>query len=194
MAEAFFDKTFITEGMSQLLRQGLQRVAGASDQAVFELRQAMGGGKTHSMLALGYLAANPQLAEQVDRRLTDGFSPTQAKVVVVSGRDVDRDKFIWGMIAEQLGKAEQFTSFWRSGPVAPNESDWRALIGDESVLILFDELPPYLDQAVTRPVGMGSLADVTSAAITNLLSATLRLPRLCVVISTLIGSTNLAPN
>lgn len=186
-AEAFFDKTFITEGMSQLLRQGLQRVAGASDQAVFELRQAMGGGKTHSMLALGYLAANPQLAERIDRRLTDGFTPTQAKVVVVSGRDVDRDKFIWGMIAEQLGKAEEFTSFWRSGPMAPNESDWRALIGDESVLILFDELPPYLDQAVTRPVGMGSLADVTSAAITNLLSATLRLPRLCIVISTLIG-------
>ncbi|KRQ14682.1 hypothetical protein AOQ71_12410 [Bradyrhizobium manausense] len=55
--KAFFDKTYITGGMKTLLRQGLQRLAGTSSQAVFELKQAMGGGKTHSMLALGYLAA-----------------------------------------------------------------------------------------------------------------------------------------
>jgi hypothetical protein len=40
------------EGMKTLLRQGLQRLSGTSGQAVFELKQAMGGGKTHSMLAL----------------------------------------------------------------------------------------------------------------------------------------------
>jgi hypothetical protein len=38
--------------MKTLLRQGLQRLSGTSGQAVFELKQAMGGGKTHSMLAL----------------------------------------------------------------------------------------------------------------------------------------------
>src|SRR4051812_49348337 len=58
-AHAFFEKTYVTGGMATLLRQGLQRLAGRSGQAVFELKQAMGGGKTHSMLALGYLAANP---------------------------------------------------------------------------------------------------------------------------------------
>jgi hypothetical protein len=60
-AEAFFRKTYVTGGMKTLLRQGLQRLSGTSGQAVFELKQAMGGGKTHSMLALGYLAANPKL-------------------------------------------------------------------------------------------------------------------------------------
>ena len=59
-AEAFFKKTYVTGGMHTLLRQGLQRLAGSSGQAVFELKQSMGGGKTHSMLALGYLAANPR--------------------------------------------------------------------------------------------------------------------------------------
>jgi hypothetical protein len=40
----------VTGGMKTLLRQGLQRLAGASGQAVFELKQAMGGGKTASRL------------------------------------------------------------------------------------------------------------------------------------------------
>jgi hypothetical protein len=35
-AEAFFKKTYVTGGMKTLLRQGLQRLAGSSGQAVFE--------------------------------------------------------------------------------------------------------------------------------------------------------------
>ncbi len=53
LAEAFFSKTYVTGGMKTLLRQGLQRLSGTSGQAVFELKQAVGGGKTQSMLALG---------------------------------------------------------------------------------------------------------------------------------------------
>ena len=59
-ASDFFEKTYVTAGMARLIREGLQRLAGQSAQAVFELTQAMGGGKTHSMLALGILARNPQ--------------------------------------------------------------------------------------------------------------------------------------
>ncbi|MGI4879268.1 MAG: anti-phage-associated DUF499 domain-containing protein [Janthinobacterium lividum] len=186
-ARAFFDKTYVTDGMSQLLRQGLQRLAGVSDQAAFELRQAMGGGKTHSMLALGYLAAHPDLAVEVNSKITAGFTPVPAKTVVISGRNVDHDKFLWGSVAEQLGKADEFSRFWRNGAMAPNEADWVKLVGDTPVLMLIDELPPYLDKAVTIPVGMGNLGDVTSAAISNLLAAAIKLPRLCIVMSTLVG-------
>src|ERR1700756_1779143 len=45
-AEAFFNKTYVTGGMKTLLRQGLQRLAGSSGPAVFELKKAMGGGET----------------------------------------------------------------------------------------------------------------------------------------------------
>jgi hypothetical protein len=45
--EAFFAKTFITQGMRDLIDEGIARLAGASTQAVFHLKQAMGGGKTH---------------------------------------------------------------------------------------------------------------------------------------------------
>lgn len=186
-AKAFFEKTYITDGMAQLLRQGLHRLAGGNDQAAFELRQAMGGGKTHSMLALGYMAANPELAGSAGARITDGFTPEAAKVVVISGRNIDHDRFLWGTIAQQLGKGDEFSRFWSNGARAPNEDDWIKLIGDASVLILIDELPPYLDKAVTITVGSGNLGDVTSAALSNLLSAAIKLPKLCIVLSTLIG-------
>ncbi len=187
-AEAFFKKTYVTGGMHTLLRQGLQRLAGSSGQAVFELKQSMGGGKTHSMLALGYLAANPQLAGFVPKEITQGFTPATARVVAISGRSISRDKHLWGDIAEQLGKAGDFVEFYKSSPQAPNEKDWVGLIGDESTLILLDELPPYFGYGVTQPVGGGTLADVTVYAVSNLLSAALKLKRLCIVISNLSGS------
>ncbi len=55
----------VTHGMSQLFREGMLRLCGKSDQAVFELTQAMGGGKTHMMIALGLLARHPELRNEV---------------------------------------------------------------------------------------------------------------------------------
>jgi Protein of unknown function (DUF499) len=186
--EAFFAKTYVTGGMKTLLRQGLQRLAGTSGQAVFELKQAMGGGKTHSMLALGYLAANPKLSGQVAADIVQGIKLEPAQVVAISGRSISRDKHLWGDIAGQLGKADKFLEFYKGAPVAPNEKDWIALIGDAPTLILLDELPPYFRNAITQNVGGGTLADVTTYAVSNLLSAALKLPRLCIVISNLSGA------
>ncbi len=44
---AFFERTHITQGMRDLITEGIARLAGASSQAVFHLKQAMGGGKAH---------------------------------------------------------------------------------------------------------------------------------------------------
>lgn len=186
-ARAFFEKTYVTEGMATLLRMALQRLAGQNDQAAFELRQAMGGGKTHSMLAAGYLAAHPQVAAELHPTLVAGFTPKTANVVVVSGRNIPHDIFLWGDIARQLGKEDLFSKFWSNGAKAPNENDWRELFGDDPTLILIDELPPYLENAITLPVGSGHLGDVTSHALANLLSAAIKLPHLCIVLSTLVG-------
>ncbi|ECH9271634.1 hypothetical protein AAP84_24865, partial [Salmonella enterica subsp. enterica] len=57
----FFSRNFVTHGMDQLFREALLRLSGKSDQAVFELTQAMGGGKTHMMIALGLLARHSHL-------------------------------------------------------------------------------------------------------------------------------------
>ena len=55
----FFAENYITEGMKTLLTEGFRRLEGKSTQGVFKLTQAMGGGKTHNLLALGLLARNP---------------------------------------------------------------------------------------------------------------------------------------
>jgi hypothetical protein len=187
-AEAFFDKNYVTAGMGTLLRQALQRMGGKSDQAVFELKQAMGGGKTHSMLALGVLARNPHLWDRVPPEIADGLDPFKAKVVAINGRTISRETFLWGDIAVQLGKKDHFSAFWKNGADSPGENDWVDLLGDEPTLILLDELPPYFDYALTRPVGGATLANVTTYALSNLLSAALRLKRLCIVVSNLSGT------
>src|SRR5436190_11488429 len=56
-AAAFFDRTFITEGMRLLLTQVAQRLAGKGGEPVIQLQTAFGGGKTHTMLAVWHLAA-----------------------------------------------------------------------------------------------------------------------------------------
>jgi predicted AAA+ superfamily ATPase len=55
-AEAFFERTFITEGMRLLLTQVAQRLAGKGGEPVIQLQTAFGGGKTHTLLAVYHLA------------------------------------------------------------------------------------------------------------------------------------------
>lgn len=99
-AKAFYARNHVTSGMSEFLQGALKRLAGRSQQAVFELRQAMGGGKTHNMIALGLLARFPELREQLPDAITAGMSDEPAVIATVNGRDVRN--FIWGDIAEQL--------------------------------------------------------------------------------------------
>ncbi len=62
---AFFEENYITEGMKTLLEQGFRRFEGKSNQGVFRLKQAMGGGKTHNLLTLGLLARHPEFRQKV---------------------------------------------------------------------------------------------------------------------------------
>lgn len=111
---AFFERTFITQGMQDLITEGIARLAGASSQAVFHLKQAMGGGKTHLLVGFGLLAKDPGL-----RRKYCPSSPyisdfQIANIAAFNGRN-SPDHFFWGEIAKQLGKADQFKAFWKIG-------------------------------------------------------------------------------
>src|SRR5260370_34132771 len=58
-ARAFFAETYITEGMGVLLRQVFDRLMTRSDQGGFRLKQAMGGGKHHNLIAAALMAREP---------------------------------------------------------------------------------------------------------------------------------------
>src|ERR1035437_4351016 len=55
-AAAFFQRTFITEGMRLLLIQVAQRLNGKGGEPVIQLQTSFGGGKTHTMLSVYHLA------------------------------------------------------------------------------------------------------------------------------------------
>ena len=183
--EAFFEKTHITQGMQDLISEGIARLAGASSQAVFHLKQAMGGGKTHLLVGFGLLAMYPELRKTHCAGLPNASAFKSTTIGAFNGRN-NPDSFFWGEIANQLGKGDQFKAFWTSGPKAPDEKDWIKLFeGDQPVLILLDEMPPYFHYLDTQKVGNGTVADIATRAFANLLTAAGKKNNVCVVISDL---------
>jgi hypothetical protein len=182
---AFFERTHITQGMQDLISEGIARLAGASSQAVFHLKQAMGGGKTHLLVGFGLLAKQPALRAKYAAGVTHADAFQSAAIAAFNGRN-SPDHFFWGEIAQQLGKGEQFRRFWEAGPKAPDERDWLKLFeGDRPVLILLDEMPPYFHYLDTQKVGNGTVADIATRAFANLLTAAGKKKNVCVVVSDL---------
>lgn len=184
----FFSRNYVTHGMDQLFREGLLRLSGKSDQAVFELTQAMGGGKTHMMIALGLLARHPLLRPEVlAEDLNARVDFAQARIAAFNGRN-NPDNYIWGEIASQLGEAEAIKPYWVNGPKAVDQRKWKEIIGAKPTLILLDELPPYLDNASTQVFGQGTLANMVVYSLSSLMSAALELPNCAIVVANLTGS------
>jgi hypothetical protein len=181
----YFAKTFITDGMKTLLTKGMARLAGKSNDSVFHLKQAMGGGKTHLMVGFGLLAQNPSLrASQI------GAMPYQsdfasAKVAAFNGRN-NPHTYFWGEVARQLGREAIFKEYWEVGAKAPDEQAWVKLFeGDEPILILLDEMPPYFHYYSTQVLGQGTVADVITRAFSNMLTAAQKKKNVCIVVSDL---------
>jgi predicted AAA+ superfamily ATPase len=181
----FFAKTKITQGMQDLISEGVARLAGASSQAVFHLKQAMGGGKTHLLVGFGLLAKHPGLRKTYCAGMPYASVFSSTKIAAFNGRN-NPDHFFWGEIANQLNRGDQFKAFWNSGPKAPDESDWLKLFeGDDPILILLDEMPPYFHYLDTQKVGNGTVADIATRAFANLLTAAGKKKNVCVVVSDL---------
>ncbi|MDM0068790.1 anti-phage-associated DUF499 domain-containing protein [Variovorax sp. J31P207] len=182
---AFFEKTHITGGMRDLLGGGIARLAGKSSNAVFHLKQAMGGGKTHLLVGMGLVARSDKLRASrcSDIPYQDAF--TSARVVAFNGRN-NPPHYIWGEVAKQLDQAGKFTDYWMNGPKAPDEKAWTDLLkSDSPTLILLDEMPPYFQYYGTQTVGQGTVADIVTRAFANMLSAAGKLSNVCVVVSDL---------
>jgi len=182
----FFAENYLTDGMKRLFRESFRRFAGHSAAGVIKLTQSMGGGKTHNMVALGLLAKHPELRKQVMGKEYQNSQLGKVRVVAFTGRESDAPLGIWGAIAEQLGKKELFKDYY-SPLAAPGQSAWVNLLKGDPLLILLDELPPYLLNAKSKLIGNSDLSVVTTTALSNLLVAvsTEELSNVCVVISDL---------
>src|SRR4030042_4720869 len=91
---AFFEMTKITQGMQDLITEGITRLAGASSQAIFHLKQAMGGGKTHLLVGFGLLARFPELRKKYCSDLSYALDFDLADIAAFNGRN-NPDHFFW---------------------------------------------------------------------------------------------------
>ncbi|NLY45482.1 MAG: DUF499 domain-containing protein [Tissierella sp.] len=168
--EEFFKETYVTAGMELLFDTAFKRFEGKAASGVVKLTQSMGGGKTHNMLALGVLAKNKDLRSSILNGKYKNFNE-EINLVSYTGRESDLKFGIWGEIAEQLGKKDYFKDYY-SPLMAPGQTAWINLLkSDKPTLILIDELPPYLQNARAIPIGTGTLADITTTALSNLFNA-----------------------
>ncbi len=163
-AAAFFQRTFITEGMRLLLIQVAQRLNGTGGEPVIQLQTAFGGGKTHTMLAvyhlttrqcaLGDLAGIPALLDQAGL-----MDVPQARVAVLDGHahapgqpwqhGTQSIRTLWGELAWQLGGAEAFTFVQASDTTgtSPGKDVLKTLLeASAPCVVLIDELVAYIRQ------------------------------------------------
>src|SRR5262245_25207357 len=157
-AKAFFERTYITEGMRLLLTQVAQRLGGRGGEPVVQLQTAFGGGKTHTMLAVLHLATRavplsdltgiPTLVEQAGL-----MDVPQARVAVIDGTALAPGqpwkhgraavKTLWGELAWQLGAAEGFALVREADAngTSPGKDVLRELMATHApCVVLIDEL------------------------------------------------------
>lgn len=185
----FFEENFFTNGMLALVDRAFRHLGGSSaGSSVFLLSQAMGGGKTHSMIALGLLALDPELRRKVLAENDPAPTLGRCRVIGFNGRSTDASGGIWGSLAGQLGKGDQFARYVSPLLSAPGPEAWKQLLGSEPLILFLDELPPYLEYAVAVPVGNADLGVVTTTALANLFIAVAEMNNVCLVLSDLAGT------
>ena len=71
--EEFFRRTFLTEGLRDLLLNAARRLRGAGGDPIVQLQTNFGGGKTHSLIALYHLAGgyDPSKLPGVEQMLAE---------------------------------------------------------------------------------------------------------------------------
>lgn len=193
-AAAFFDRTFITEGMWLLLTQVVQRLAGKGGEPVIQLQTAFGGGKTHTMLAVYHLATRkcplselagiPELIERAGL-----MDVAQARVAVLDGTAHGPSqpwkhgkqviKTLWGELAWQLGGGDGFALVKESdvAGTSPGKEVLRDLLAAYApCVVLIDELVAYIRQFSEGQVLSGGSYDSNLSFIQSLTEAAKLVP------------------
>ncbi|MDE0578824.1 MAG: DUF499 domain-containing protein [bacterium] len=119
----FFARTYITQGLRDLLVGAARRLSGGGGDPIIELQTNFGGGKTHSLIALYHLASGAQARELpgVGEILAEeGLSlPDDVSRAVMVGQMISPSKpelvedgvslhTLWGRMAYQLGGRDAY--------------------------------------------------------------------------------------
>ena len=173
--ERFFERTFLTKGLTDLASEVIRRLSGEKTEtsAVFNMATQFGGGKTHALTLLYHLAQNGSAANKwagvegllakaavtsVPTAATATFVGTEFDSVKGRGGDdgTPLRRTPWGEVAYQIGGDETFAivAEHEKQMIAPGGDVIRKLLpSDKPTLILMDELMNYVSR--NRKSGLG---------------------------------------
>ncbi|CUU37555.1 MAG: DUF499 domain-containing protein [Armatimonadetes bacterium] len=147
--EKFFQQTYPTEGLVNLLAQVVRRLTTGHGDAVIQLQTPFGGGKTHALISLYHLFRHgnahreaPLVKHTLARAQIETLPEVRILTFVGTEADALQGKTPWGQFAEQLGRYALLEEHDRKRR-APGAENLRALLEDAPTLILMDELAAY---------------------------------------------------
>ncbi|MFV8277340.1 Swt1 family HEPN domain-containing protein [Mycobacteroides abscessus] len=166
-AVEFFRRTYLTEGLSDLVGRAVRRLSNDDNAApVINLQTNFGGGKTHSMLALWHVAAGLPVGDfpqETQELLTaNGYTGQRVNRVAIVGNHfspsgVTKDdgthvNTIWGELAWQLGGREGYDMVAKADAArtTPGEALHELLTKYSPAVILIDEWVAYARSLVGR--------------------------------------------
>jgi len=208
-AKAFYERTFITDGMGRLLTQVSQRLKGDGGEPVIQLQTAFGGGKTHTLLAVYHLASRKCPLGDLDgiSGLLDHaglLDVPQAQVAVLDGtahapgqpwkHGKQTIRTLWGELAWQLGGTEGFAMVKEAdanGTSPGKDVLCELLTRYAPCVLLLDELVVYIRQFVESQALSGGTYDSNLSFIQSLTEAA-KLVANAVVLASLPESDNQA--
>lgn len=178
----FFRRTYLTEGLLELLVTGVRRLTGQGGDPVVQLQTSFGGGKTHSMLALYHLAGSGirRLSdipggEVIAKRVGD-IDPPEARRAVLVGTALDpanprhyhdvTTHTLWGEMAYQLGGL--------AGYQKVESNDLHGVSpGADTLLDLLDQFGPCLiiiDELVAYARNLYRVSDLPAGSFDNVMT------------------------
>ena len=191
----FFGKTYLTDGLTRLLIDVMQRVAGnPKTDPVIQLQTAFGGGKTHTLLALYHLLKNPNEVSKLPsiKKLVSAAGLKQipsASVACLVGTALNpaASRTFWGEMAFQLGGEKLYRKVARNDAerITPGTDILGSLLEEAGpCLIMLDEILVYLVKSGGVKVGESTLRGNTLTFLQELSIAVANCPH-AVMVATL---------
>ncbi|MBA4158336.1 MAG: ATP-binding protein [Gemmatimonadetes bacterium] len=184
----FFRKTYLTSGLTNLLREVHEKLTTGKGPSVVELKTPFGGGKTHALVSVyHYLKHGAEVRELLPAEV--GLADANIAVVVgtqlnpSAGTNSDgvHRRTLWGEVAFQLDPTR--AAFRRleaddRARVAPGKADLRTMLEPlQPFVLLFDEILEYVVRASGVRVEDSTLAAQTRAFFQELTEAVASLPK-----------------
>ena len=165
-ATEFFARTYLTNGLKNLLASVLQRLSNGVGEPVIQLETSFGGGKTHSLLALyhlfgGKISEDEANVKKILETAKVANLPKVNTAVIVGTKENPLKSTLWGEIAKQLsdatGKPELYEMIRDNDEqkISPGYDLLEEIFNAASpCLILIDELVAY-----SRKLRTGEISD-----------------------------------